>query len=65
MRLAEYSQQKPKILITDTNKKINPFYQYNNTIIVGIYQLQQLLENGNYSDYQKFQNFNSVWQLRR
>lgn len=56
MRLAEYSQQKPKILITDTNKKINPFYQYNNTIIVGIYQLQQLLENGNYSDYQKFQN---------
>ena len=56
MRLAEYSQQKPKILITDTNKKTNPFYQYNNTIIIGIYQLQQLLENGNYSDYQKFQN---------
>jgi hypothetical protein len=46
---------KPKILITNSNKKTNPFYQYNNTIIVGIYQMQQLLENGNYKDFEQTQ----------
>ena len=40
-RLESNSKTKPKILIVDSNKRTSPFTQVDNTIVVGLWQLEQ------------------------
>lgn len=52
-RLAK-EQRKIKIVVTQNNRKTNPFYQFNSNIIVGLDQIEKsLLDNESFEDVEK------------
>jgi hypothetical protein len=62
-RLLEKSGQKPKLLIVEDNKKQDPFYQYNNVIILGKKQLQNIISQSSLFGIDKLEElFQSVAQ---
>lgn len=43
-RLERIATTKPKFLVVEDNKKQNPFFQYNNVIIIGLQQLKSFIQ---------------------
>ena len=51
-------QSKSKIILTDNNIKTNPFYQHNNSIIIGLAQLENLIDI--YPSFESIENIINV-----
>ena len=55
-RFLRYGITPPKLLIVKDNGRKNPFFQYNNVVIIGLDQIEDLLNNVETASFEKFEN---------
>jgi len=55
-RFLRYGITPPKLLIVKDNGRKNPFFQYNNVVIIGLDQIEDLLSNVKTPSFEKFEN---------
>jgi hypothetical protein len=55
-RFLRYGITPPKLLIVKDNGRKNPFFQYNNVIIIGLDQIEDLINNVETATFEKFEN---------
>ena len=55
-RFSRYGITPPKLLIVKDNGRKNPFFQYNNVVIIGLKQLEKFINSLKTPSFEKFEN---------
>ena len=55
-RFSRYGITPPKLLIVKDNGRKNPFFQYNNVVIIGLDQIEDLISTVKTPSFEKFEN---------
>jgi len=55
-RFSRYGITSPKLLIVQDNGRKNPFFQYNNVVIIGLKQLEKFINSLKTPSFEKFEN---------
>ena len=59
-RFLRYGIATPKLLVVKDNGRKNPFFQYNNTVVIGLKQIEKFIDNLKTPTFDKFENLINV-----